>query len=521
MVMERCQEWKSARPVRRSVTSYRLGKDQRVDIHHLSWSSLLVKIPSAKIREAVVEQELCYIAGTVGEPRAYKPIESINSVDVKVEVDLTKDLPTEVEIELEDGTVDTIDALYRWIPPKCNMCKEFGHVEKFCSKRTTQPLEPNANRILAKLGEDWSRLDNYQESNLGRIWVLFRGEASAQLLKRTANEITVEMTVQGWLPFILSAIYAPNQVADRDALWSQLLQTHQQFVQPRGGAWILGGDFNEILGGDFNEILLLAQHSAPSFSHQTPTMTRFANFLYTLGLHDLPYRGSLFTWTNKQVLNPIAKKLDRVLVNNSWRLLFPDSSAIFRPPHPSDHCPSLVRLSRQLLSSPKPFKIFNFVLDHPDFLPTIQTSWSMAGRNATTLSAFYRKQRKSILARRSRNFISYIRNHDGSRLEKLEEIAAAAVDFYTNILGREHHSGSIASIMDIQRLLENGQTTMSLNQNMHFTEEDIRRVTFSMALNKTPGPDGFMAEYYRRAWSIVGGEFTTSILHFLQTRRNA
>ncbi|XVE86096.1 hypothetical protein DITRI_Ditri18aG0008900 [Diplodiscus trichospermus] len=59
--------------------------------------------------------------------------------------------------------------------------------------------------------------------------------------------------------------------------------------------------------------------------------------------------GPLFTWSNHQSENPIAKKLDGVLINEVWLAEFPHSTADFLPPGISDHCPTVIELSQVTL----------------------------------------------------------------------------------------------------------------------------------------------------------------------------
>ena len=56
-------------------------------------------------------------------------------------------------------------------------------------------------------------------------------------------------------------------------------------------------------------------------------MQEFQHAVSTCNLMDLASLGSTFTWTNSQPTNPIAKKLDRVLVNDVWFTQFSQSYA--------------------------------------------------------------------------------------------------------------------------------------------------------------------------------------------------
>lgn len=72
-----------------------------------------------------------------------KPFSRISSVDIKVIVDLTKKLSASVEIEREDGSVETLSVLYPWLPPLCSSCGEIGHKVSFCPLRETPPKKNN------------------------------------------------------------------------------------------------------------------------------------------------------------------------------------------------------------------------------------------------------------------------------------------------------------------------------------------------------------------------------------------
>lgn len=79
-------------------------------------------------------------------------------------------------------------------------------------------------------------------------------------------------------------------------------------------------------------------------------MIDFNDILYQLGIFDVRYQGVFNTWTNKQPSQPIAKKLDRQLVNQAWVSTFPNSSATFLANDFSDHTPCTLDLATPSLS---------------------------------------------------------------------------------------------------------------------------------------------------------------------------
>ena len=60
-------------------------------------------------------------------------------------------------------------------------------------------------------------------------------------------------------------------------------------------------------------------------------------------LHDIPYNGHFFTWTNKQAgSRRVMSKINRVLGNDLWDKAFPTASTTFLPEGLFDHSPMLV-----------------------------------------------------------------------------------------------------------------------------------------------------------------------------------
>lgn len=49
------------------------------------------------------------------------------------------------------------------------------------------------------------------------------------------------------------------------------------------------------------------------------------------------------------------------------------------------------------------------------------------------------------------------------------------------------------------------------------SEEEIKKVLFSMPSDKSPGPDGYTTDFYKETWDIIGQEFTTAIQSFFAT----
>lgn len=46
------------------------------------------------------------------------------------------------------------------------------------------------------------------------------------------------------------------------------------------------------------------------------------------------------------------------------------------------------------------------------------------------------------------------------------------------------------------------------------TAEHMKYKVFALPRNKTPGPDGFTAEFIRRSWTVIGGDVVRAIQKF-------
>lgn len=96
--------------------------------------------------------------------------------------------------------------------------------------------------------------------------------------------------------------------------------------------------------GDFNVVLNMAERSG--FSLGMPTSRNVKDFqdcIYDIELSDAHSVGPKFTWCNNRSIGFIAEKLDRVIVNIHWLVVFRDIGVEFLPPYISDHCAGVIK----------------------------------------------------------------------------------------------------------------------------------------------------------------------------------
>ena len=117
----------------------------------------------------------------------------------------------------------------------------------------------------------------------------------------------------------------------------------------------------------------------------------------------------------------ISKKLDRILVNDSWLRLFPNSLGVFGDPGISDHSPCCVFLDTTRPKAKAPFKFFSMLNDNPDFAPLIAECWSSLPFHGTMMLRVSEKLKelKSIIRAFSQENYSGIEQRVTEAFEEL------------------------------------------------------------------------------------------------------
>ena len=200
----------------------------------------------------------------------------------------------------------------------------------------------------------------------GGIWLLWNSDRVAIMqLASTEQEIHVEVKVlPSNLSWILSAVYASLRIVERQVLWENLAKVAELHSKP----WIIVGDFNEPLV------------EADKFGGKPVSINRsllFKDCLDKCNMVDMGFSGSRYTWINRREINNlIQERIDRVFMNPSWCLLYPNAKVSHLTRCHSDNCPILLETnpSRQL-HLPRPFKFQSFWLSDPSFPNVVKQAW--------------------------------------------------------------------------------------------------------------------------------------------------
>ena len=117
---------------------------------------------------------------------------------------------------------------------------------KFGCILETRVKEKKANGILHSVFNGWSHMMNYECSQGGRIWLVWRETVCVTPVYKTDQMITSSVKLQGQEEFFCTFIYASNQLEGRKELWDDLCH-HKNSLLFKNKAWSAMGDFNEIL----------------------------------------------------------------------------------------------------------------------------------------------------------------------------------------------------------------------------------------------------------------------------------
>jgi len=96
--------------------------------------------------------------------------------------------------------------------------------------------------------------------------------------------------------------------------------------------------------------------------------------------------------------------------------------------------------------------------------------------------------------------------HEGGNVPK------AFMDHYTKFLGCEEVTSIDVTLDLFSNTLDPG---MAIDMIRVITDEEIKRTMFSFCDDKAPGPDGYKAGFFKKAWDILGNDICLAIHDFL------
>ncbi|GJV52623.1 RNA-directed DNA polymerase, eukaryota [Tanacetum coccineum] len=354
-----------------------------------------------------------------------------------------------------------------------------------------------------------------------------------------------------WIPkqvkLLLVSVYAPQSLAYKRVLWSYL------------SSLITRWDGESIVMGDFNEVRSLEERWGSTFNALGASV--FNDFIMNSGLIDVQLEGYSFTWAHPSASK--MSKLDRFLVTNGLLSCFPNISAICLDRHLSDHRPILLReLYTDFGASP--FRLYHSWFNLTGFDQLVTSTWisnvlSDSNDLKSKLSDIDKKLDQGdvnddlllsrMAAMKQLQEVKSFEARDSMQKAKIQWAIEGDENskFFHGIINRKRANLTVKGILvdgdwvDEPRRIKDefrthfatrfqdpGPSRGSLNfifpnrLNLEqasdlespITRDEIRNAVWSCGENKSPGPDGFTFEFFRKFWDVIGPDFCIAVEWF-------
>ena len=121
--------------------------------------------------------------------------------------------------------------------------------------------------------------------------------------------------------------------------------------------------------------------------------------------------------------------------------------------------------------------------------------------------AFYAKLEKRSA---QRNVIGELRDKNGEVYSDNQNLMHIVTDFYTDLYTPSPVDESVQ-----EKLLGNVDRTLTAHQqamlDAPLSAKELQQAVYDLNENKSPGIDGFMAEFYKKFWSLIKDRYTDFI----------
>ncbi|XP_071909704.1 uncharacterized protein [Coffea arabica] len=195
-----------------------------------------------------------------------------------------------------------------------------------------------------------------------KVWVYWYNDMALNFKELAEQLLHMHVTFSSGCSIQFSAVYARCTRMGRRDLLSAMGALAGEIVGP----WLLAGDFHVISS--------MEERIGGSPANER-NMDEFNDSIGNCGLTEVPFDGTVFTWTNGRVW----QRLDRALMNQDWAVGYEFSHVSHLCRGRSDHAPLLISCQN---GSPnkRPFKFLNVWRRHSGFMEVVQQGWVMPVR---------------------------------------------------------------------------------------------------------------------------------------------
>ncbi|XP_045791549.1 uncharacterized protein LOC123886261 [Trifolium pratense] len=180
-------------------------------------------------------------------------------------------------------------------------------------------------------------------------------------------------------------VYSSCNFVKKKKMWEDLLTLKQHSGV---GEWCVGGDFNAILHS--------SERIGSSADGRQSERIMFNRFVEEMGVIDVPVLGKKFSWISAD--GKSKSRIDRFLLSDGFVTKHGITGQWIGDRDISDHCPIWLIVSPKDWG-PKPFRVINGWLDHPDFISFVESSWKsfvVHGKKAYVLKEKFKLLKESL-----------------------------------------------------------------------------------------------------------------------------
>nr|GFB93343.1 RNA-directed DNA polymerase, eukaryota [Tanacetum cinerariifolium] len=268
--------------------------------------------------------------------------------------------------------------------------------------------------------------------------------------------------------------------------------------------------------GDFNEVRNIDERRGSCFN---PTSARvFDQFISDSGLVDVKMEGYTFTWSHPS--GSKTSKLDRFLVSEGIFSIFPFITAVCLDRRLSDHRPII--LCERSFSHNDANRMIHFKNKIQDPKVRIR-AWIKDKRSSVSGEKDSIKKELSDIDRLldggdvfDSNLLRRSELHRNlytiNQMESKEVKEAFLKHFEARFKKPVNHRLKINFLFS-KRLSD----VQASDLERRVSREEIRLAVWNCGENKSPGPDGYSFEFFRKYWNLVGSDLCDAVEHFFET----